>query len=305
MLSNKLPNFIVAGCIKGGTSSLHSYLAEHPDIFVSKLKETNYFISSSVGLKYTYTLGSNVTINTRAVRTIEEYSALFGSVGAEAAIGEVSPLYLYYAQDIADQIFNTLENSKVILILRNPIDRAYSSFMHARRDGAEPIEDFSLALSMEDTRKKDGWEPLFYYKSLGRYADSVQAFLDCFGDNSVFVGFYDDLVSNPNVLLSSIYAFLGVDDSFKPDFSVRLNRSGTPRSGLLNFLANNNRFKAVVKPLLGRNFRREIKNKVNNVNLRASSMNASTRDMLAKYFESDIKALETKLGRDLSHWLIK
>src|SRR3712207_6354190 len=131
-----MPNFLIIGAMKSGTTALYYYLEQHPEIYMSPVKEPNFFSSQEQ---------ENAA---DAVTDIGTYQHLFRGVSGEKAIGEASHSYLY-EPGAAAEIRRYLPEAKLIAILRNPIDRAYSHFLHMVRSGTEPLDDFAQALQEE------------------------------------------------------------------------------------------------------------------------------------------------------------
>src|SRR5918997_468574 len=135
-----LPNFLIIGAMKSGTTALYYYLEQHPQIYMSPVKEPNFFCS-----------GGQEGWESKSVTRIRAYQYLFKDVSDEKAIGEASHCYLYEPQAVA-RIQEHLPDAKLVAILRNPVDRAYSHFLHMVRNGTEPLTDFGQALEEEEIR---------------------------------------------------------------------------------------------------------------------------------------------------------
>ncbi len=219
----KMPNFLIIGAAKAGTTSLYHYIKQHPQIYMSPIKETNFFALVDEPLDFCGP-GDHDYINRFSVRTIERYWEQFEGCTDELAVGEASPLYLYHAQ-AARRIWKQLPHVKLIVILRHPVDRAYSAFLHLIRDGREEHVDFGQALQNEDTRIRSRWEHIWHYKQMGYYYKQLKRYYDIFGHSQIRVYFYEDLKVNSLELIQDIFRFLGVDDTFVPDLSIRYNQA--------------------------------------------------------------------------------
>jgi hypothetical protein len=222
-----LPNFLIAGVAKSGTSSLHLYLREHPDVFLPQQKELHYF-TRDVLRALTDGPGDG-----RAVEAIPhdlaEYSEHFRDVAGESAVGETSPSYFSLPFCI-DEIKATLvPELKVIVLLRNPFQRAYSNYLHLKRDGKETLP-FYDALKAEAERRESGWSPFWWYKANSLYSDKLSAFVEAFGQDAVKVVLLDELSRHRLATLKTIFEFLGVDPHFVPaNVGNVFNRGGTYR----------------------------------------------------------------------------
>src|SRR5688572_27472269 len=129
----RLPDFLVVGAAKAGTISLYHYLAQHPDVFMSPVNECNFFALETANWDREY-LGpvDRFYIDQHCVRNLDAYHRLFEAARAGSVIGECSPLYLF--SDVAPaRIHAHIPNAKIIVILRQPIDRAFSNYQHLRR----------------------------------------------------------------------------------------------------------------------------------------------------------------------------
>jgi len=159
-----MPNFLIIGAPKSGTTSLAQYLGQHPEVYISPKKEPYFFAfeNEQVDFLGPGIQGKDHIINSAVVVDLEEYRRLFQGVSNEVAIGEASTLYLSFPK-AAERIKYHIPDVKLIAILRDPADRAYSGFMHSLRDNCEPIADFAQALAAEEERIKLNWGPLWRY----------------------------------------------------------------------------------------------------------------------------------------------
>ena len=200
-----LPNFLIIGATKAGTTSVHHYLDQHPEIFMCKRKETNFFSQDSA----TCFLGD-------AIRTREEYEREFDAVRNEKAIGETSPAYL--AVPMAPKnIHDDIPNAKLIAILRDPAERAYSHYLMRRRQKKEFRNSFEECIDEEDL------DPQRSYKSRGFYGEQMERYRNVFPEKQMKIFLYEDFVKDPKKILREIFLFLGVDPNFSPDMSERYN----------------------------------------------------------------------------------
>lgn len=299
-----LPNFLLIGAAKSGTSALYNYLWQHPEIYMSGKKEPNFFALEGETVCFNGP-GSEI-INTKSVTNLEEYKALFAGVRGEKAVGEASVLYLYHPQAAA-RIRHYIPNVKLIAILRNPIDRAYSSYLHMVRDGREPADSFTKALDEEPERIRNNWAHSWHYQRLGYYHEQLQRYFALFPRQQIAVFTYDAFSAAPQQLLKQIFQFLEVDPSFEPDVSLRYNISGAPRwKRLQKWLLWPNPVKERMKFLLPAYTRKRLVNKLMTLNVKPAAkpdMSAAERQRLQAIFRDDILKLQTLLDQDLSHWL--
>ena len=295
-----LPNFLIIGAAKSGTTSLYSYLNQHPQIYFSPFKEPRFFALEGLEINYQ---GPAQIINQKAINTLEEYQKLFAAVKDEKAVGEASTLYLY-SEQAPKKIKQYLPDVKIIAILRNPIDRAYSSYSHLVRDGFETLS-FAEALQQEKQRVTQNWSPLWHYQQRGFYYQQLARYYDLFDEAQIRVYLYDDFVKNTPQVVADIFDFLGVDPNFIPDTDKKMNVSGVPKNKVFHqIITKDNPLKSVVKQFLPQSVRQKLYKKIKSSNLeKQSAMSPEIRRQLAEVFEQDIAQLEKLLQRDLSTWL--
>jgi hypothetical protein len=293
-----IPNFFIVGAQKAGTTSLHYYLKQHPQIYMSPRKEPHFF----EGMHWDFYRPGRIM---PPVTDLADYQALFEGVTDEKAIGEASASYLY-SPKAPTLIKRSIPDARLIAILRNPADRAYSNFLHCVRGGRESIVDFAEALRIEEERIKRNWGPLWHYKQKGFYYAQVKRYLDTFGRDLFKVWLYEDLRTQPLDVLRDVLEFLEVDDTFVPNMSIEHNTSALPR---------NKTFYRAAKKLAGRNSvlklailerclparpRRYVKRRIF---VQPPPFPAEIREQLLDTYTEDILKLQELIGRDLSPWL--
>ena len=302
-----LPNFLIIGAMKSGTTSLYHYLKQHPQVYMSSIKEPNFFALEGSDLDFNGAEGRERIqrwVRQESVTNIEEYLALFRRAANETAIGEASPLYLY-SPEAPYRIRHYVPEAKLIAILRNPVERAYSAFLYMTRDGREPLGEFSQALQAEESRIRDHWEWIWHYRHLGFYYTQLRRYFDVFDKNQIKVYLYEDLRADLPSVVRDIFRFLEVDESFVPDTSLRLNVSGTPKNGLLpRLIFRRNPVKAALRPLFPQVLRQRISESLRSQYLvEAPPLAPEVRRELLEAYRDDVLKLETLIGRDLSGWL--
>lgn len=243
-----MPNFLLIGAMKAGTTAFYQHLDQHPEVYMSPNKEPNFFAFE--GEKLDFRAPSDIEgLNRHAVTDIDEYRALFDGVSGEKAVGEASHWYMY-KPEASDRIKHHIPEAKMIAILRDPAERAYSEFMHFVRDGDEPITDFAEALRQEKARIHANWT-MGRYVDRGYYYTQLKRYFDRFDPGQIRVYLYEDLRADPLLVMQETFRFLGVDDAFVPDTSIRTNVSGVPRNRALHaVLTNSRRARAVIEPML-------------------------------------------------------
>ncbi len=259
-----MPNFLVIGAAKSGTTAVYDYLGMHPDIYMSPLKETNFLALEGHPLDFRGP-GDAEYVGKWAITTLEKYCEQFKGVTTERAVGEASPLYMYDPDGVViDRIKRYVPQSRFIALLRHPAERAHSAFVHCIRDGREPIPHFADALAA-DCRVAEGWEHVWHYTRMGYYGRQLQRYYEAFGADRIRVHLYGEFKSHPLEVMQDLYRFLDVDDGFVPDMRIR------PNSAL-------------------------------ELGDRKPPFPPEVRARLIELYEEDICLLERLTGRDLSHW---
>ena len=247
-----LPNFLIIGAAKSGTSSLRKYLNQHPQVFADVASEPGFFAFEGANPQFAGP-GDDI-VNKAVVTELGDYEHLFESVSNESAIGEASVVYLY-SEKSPQRIKQYIPNVKFIVILRNPVERAVSSYYHLVRDGFEPFVDFSLALAAEDERIRLNWQHLWHYKRMGMYHDQLCRYFRLFRAEQFAIFTYDEFSADPSTVLKQIFKFLDVEDTFLPDLSRRYNVSGNPKSRFLHsLLTRPSLARSILKPIVPKQY---------------------------------------------------
>ncbi len=299
-----LPNFLMIGAQKSGTTAIYAYLAQHPQIFMSENKEPGFFAFE--GQKAAFAGPGDARGERDRVRDLASYEVLFRNAKGRLRAGEASNVYLYVPQ-AHERILSYVPDAKLIAVLRDPVDRAYSAYRHLVRDGREPLGSFEEALAAEPERIAANWHPHWHYKQRGFYYTQLKRYFDRFNSGQIAVYTYDDFKADPRALLRSIFQFLGVDPEFVPDMTMRHNVSGVPKSRLLHsVVARPSAAKDLVKRLLPLSVRRRLHAALMRKNIVAiePKVAANTERALREEYREDILRLENLLGRDLSAWRV-
>ena len=287
------PNFFIVGTPKAGTTSLYYYLEEHPEIYMSPIKETNYFSFSEIegqGLYYTAE---------EYVRTAADYDAQFAGVTNEKAIGEASVSYLFYPE-IPNKIKEFNPDARIIIVLRNPVDRGFSHYLMDKRLGF-------VNLSFDDIvdkkfKKKSDWLYYQQYITIGFYYEQVKRFQDTFGSEKVKVLFYEDIISNINGVVKDIYKFLEVEPTYIADTNQRHNVFLAPKTPLIEKLYALKTFRKVIKRIFGEAVQSWMKS-VFFTKEKKPQLSPALKAELTNLFKADIVKTSELLNRDLSRWL--
>ena len=300
MQSHNKPNFLLVGAAKSGTTSLFNYLTQHSDIYIPEVKECRFFSQLPKNYKG---LGAEFFPNS-GITDERVYFKLFCE-HEDKVCGDMSNDYLYYYEKSIKNIKKYLGNEiKIVIVLRNPIDRAYSNYMHHIRDGWENIS-FEQALDDENRRIEENWGWSYHYVKTGMYYYQVKAYLDNFRQTKIY--FFEEFKFKDS-LLKDLYAFLEVRFTKELKDNKEYNVSGYPRNKLIhNLLNKDNAIKKIIKPvvnsILPKGSIQKVVSNIQNKNLKKVSMKNDTRERLKNVFEDDIKKLSNLIEMDLSHWL--
>ncbi len=300
------PNFLVIGAAKSGTTALWHSLKQQPQIYMSPRKHTRFFAFEVEDPGFRGPSPRNPSLP-YAITDIDAYHALFGGATEETAIGEASHSYLY-RPGAAGRIHEYALSMKLIAILRQPAERAYSHYGQMIRDGREPLDDFVQALEAEEARIRDHWWPDFHYVQIGLYHAQLKRYFDLFERDRIKVYLYEEFGSDPSKVLRDIFRFLDVDDMIVPETIIRYNASGTPKNRVLHTLLQKSRR---VRPLVERLLTEEqtrrvlrVGSSLHNRNLAKPRLSPELRARVTDaYFRDDISKLQDLLQRDLSAWL--
>jgi hypothetical protein len=277
-----LPNFLLIGAAKSGTTALSRYLESHPDVFVCPRKDTNFFAWPPES----ETRDAETIPQEFPVRDLATYEALFASAGTARAIGEASTYYL--ESPVAPRrIRELVPGARLIAILRDPVDRAYSGYLMRCRMGREsrPVEQALTANS--------------HYVRTSRYATFLERYEWFLAGARLHVVLYEEFRADPRRVFRDLLEFLGVDTTFEADFATRHNVGGLPRNRALHWLYTHPVLRSAVLPVLGAPLRR-LGTKLRNRNMRpAPALPAETRRRLREDLRGEVERLEALLERDV------
>jgi hypothetical protein len=289
-----LPNFIVIGAAKAGTTSLHWYLAEHPAVFMTSVKDPAYFAYGVDGDGRL--LWGNPDLHTFPIKSLREYEGLFADAGDAVAIGEASTTYLECPQSAA-RIRELLPAARILCSLRHPVDRAYSDYlMYLRSRGRrfEPARDLTAT---------SAWaQPDSHWMRIGRYHEQLSRYFDAFPGDQICVLLFDDLNRNPQRFVRETYQFLDVDPAFVPDFATPHAAGGIPASVMLERLFTRGA-RSAVKPWVPKRAANWLKRLRGRSMRQAPRLPADLKRELTGHFRDDIERTSELIGRSLQHWL--
>jgi hypothetical protein len=240
------PNFVVIGAAKAGTTSLHRWLAQHPDVFVPRQKELHFFAAPWLRENCKGPGDARTLLDVPA--DWDAYLAHYAGANGHRAIGDTSPSYFAWWPS-RDAIRDRLGPVKIVLLLRDPVEKAYSQYMHLVRDGRETLS-FADGLAAEPGRTAQGYGALWRYGASTLYTEPTARFLETFGRERMKVLFFEDLVRDPQGAMRELFGFIGVDPAVPVDTSEVRNRSGAPKSRALAAMLNNAALRRAARSIL-------------------------------------------------------
>jgi hypothetical protein len=313
-MTSKLPNFFVVGAAKAGTTSIYHYLNGHSDIYLSPIKEPHFFCSDfryeNFNSNYQReshidfpTYFSKPTLEPKHISFIEnrqDYVSLFRDTTTQKAIGEASTGYLF-SQTAAINIRNEVPSAKIIMILRHPVERAFSHFLMDLKAGAAPASNFRDAVTADMARKEKGWGVSSLYVELGMYYAQVKRYLDIFPPENVKVILFDDFKVDTIEVMSQIYKFLEVDEELALKVHSKFNKAVVPRFPRLHVWLVQTRLKRQLVSMMPKTLKQKIKDAYL---VTAEQMKLTDQDISFAwpFFADDVKKLSALLGKDLSKW---
>ena len=284
-------DFFIVGAPKAGTTSLYSYLNRHPEIEMSTIKEPDYFSNEFIEEQSLY-------YKKESVRSLKKYHSLYSDI-KNLVRGEASVSYLFY-EKVPKKIFKYNSSSKIIIMLRNPIDRAFSHYLMDYRLGL-------VSESFEDIVKKKSnhkYAKLFYqqYIQVGEYANQLKRYLNVFNSENILLIDYDDFKKDVAGVVNKTYLFLGVNDDFQPNLNKKHNAYSMPKNRIIRYIYSF----VPLRNLLALIFTKEIIKSIRNLLFKSDKkliMQVETINFLKKHFEKDVNELSELLNKDYTKWI--
>lgn len=314
----RVPNFFIVGAPKAGTTSLYHYLGQHPDVYMSPVKEPNYFAEEirreNIGPQWQewarreedslqlYLRGPmHETRFGGIVCRWPDYLKLFEKVTDEKAIGEASVCYLW-SQTAARNIAANRPNAKIVMILRNPVDRAFSQYKQAVAAGLV-AKSFREQVRESLNNKFARFELLSPFLEYGLYYEQVKRYTERFPAESVRIYLYEEYKAAPTRIITDIFRFLTVDPKFSPDVSEKHLEMFLPRFKWLSFMLKKWGIWPRVKNIVPDDLVPVMKRVVRRSNQKVE-LDPADRVWLRNYYRADMSRLSDLIKRDLRAWLV-
>ena len=309
------PNLFVVGAAKAGTTSLYRALAEQRQVFMSPIKELHYYSTDIDRHKFSREYKETIVFDDHEalrrsksgrvfsthMRDRAAYLALFE--GADPSrhkyLGEVSPSYLY-SRVAAESISRASPGAKIVMILRKPIDRAFSHYLMDVSIGYVKL-GFAACLERELSSSESCWGRDTQYIALGAYAEQVKRYLDAFPREDVMIILYDDFAADYREVLRNLFSFLDIGNPAMPE-NRRHNQAQLPRYPRLNYALRRLYVKKAAKELVPQEIKRIFK-RLYYQKMAMPSPSERERAIVNGALRDDIPRLGELIGRDLRLWL--
>lgn len=289
------PNFLILGAPRSATTFLYRAVNEHPQIFMSSFKEPGFFSHDQRSPDWVSPMGMS-----NHIRSWDEYLRLFDGSEDYPLRGEASTTYLadgHAAQRIKERL---AAPPRMVAILRNPADRAYSHYMYHRMLNTEPAERFEDALADEANRAQKNWNIQWRYREAGLYGSQLARYFDLFGKEQMLILLTEDFRDQTKVL-GRVFDFLGLDNSIPITLEGKVNQSGVSKGSMASWiLQSRNPLKLIARRILPANMRSRLRNQLTD---KPPEMRGQTRRELECFYHDDILRTQDLIGRDLGEWL--
>ena len=299
------PDFLIIGAPKAGTTALHAALAQHPEVFVTSPKEPKYWLCDDAPPPAWRGPG-DAHSQQEWIWRHDEYAALFDAARPDTVRGESTPFYLW-SRGAHRRIAETLPDVRLIAVVRDPIDRAYSNWMHLWCDGLEPVADFETAFGLQDERVRAGWAPFWRYRDLGRYGEQLAHLYQHVDPQRVLVLRYRDIVDDPPAAVDRACRFLGITPGTVATIPRDNSRSYVPPGWRPTVLGPVVRAGAwagqFAPPHVWRRASAPLVARLRSGDLRRPRLAPEQRERLIPAFADDVRLLSRLTGQDFSDWL--
>lgn len=313
--NTRTPEFFIVGAAKAGTTALYRYLAQHPDIYMSPIKEPNYFSTDIDTGALRETVKERLrlmdipgfidgpmteTIHRAFITDPDQYLKLFRYARESQICGEASVSYLY-SRVAAEAIYKFNPQAKIIIVLRNPVERMLSHYLMDRRMAVTDAS-FREALEQDKQAKFRTWGSTSLYIDLGMYFEQVKRYTDKFKPEQILIVLHEELKDNTVSTVNRVFHFLGVRNNFNVDVSQDSNSAVLPRNKFVQRLIANNYMRVRIRQWVKN---RSVKQKIKQLLFSKpaiETMDPELEKELYLLFRNDIIKLSHLIGRDLSHW---
>jgi Sulfotransferase family len=304
--TERLPDFLIIGAPKAGTSALHAALTQHAQLRLSMPKEPKYFMCGDAPPPF-YVGPGDAHSRREWIWRRDEYAGLFANLPDDVLCGESTPFYLFDKQ-AHRRIAEAVPDVKLIAVLRDPVDRAYSNWMHLWVDGLEPVSDMLAACDLERQRVNAGWAPFWRYIELGKYGEQLEHLRRFFDPAQIMTVRYRDLVDDPEKTVDGVCRFLGIAEGTVhsiPRDNTRPFVADSPRTRQFGRLLRAGAWVgAAFPPHVWRKVSQPVLDRLHRASLEyRPHLTQEERGRLVDYFRADIELLEELTGHTYGDWL--
>jgi hypothetical protein len=294
------PDFFIVGAPKAGTTWLYRNLARNPRVFLPQNKEPRYYAAWD-GERVEAAGPGDAGWLAHFVRDRGAYEELFAASGEGRLAGEASSDYLYRSEVAARRIAADRPGARIVVLLRDPVERAHSNWLHLVREGHETLP-FAEALAAEEERIGAGWAWWWHYGRRGAYAEQLAPFLDSFPAEQILLAGYEEIGADPAALLRRVSAFLGIEPVLGAELGAGRNASLVPRSPAHRAARRLLRRNRVARAVLPQRLRSDIRRRVDGATLHRPALAAEDRRRLRRAYAPQLRRLQTMVDLDLSAW---
>jgi hypothetical protein len=305
MARQERPDFLIIGAPKAGTTALHSALSLHPEVFTTTPKEPKYWLCGDAPPPH-WTGPGDAHSQQEWVWRRRDYEALFRPAPAHQVRGESTPFYLW-SYPAHRRIAEHLPSVKLVAVVRDPVDRAYSNWMHLWSDGLEPVGDFETAFAQQSRRIDAGWAPFWRYRDLGLYGRQLEHLYRYVDRQRVLVVRYRDIVEEPARTVDGVCRFLGIAESHLseiPRDNTRAYAAPGWRTATLGPLVRSGAWLGqFAPPEVWRAASRPLIARLSSGDGHRPRLSPEARGRLLRFFAEDIELLAELTDDDFSLWL--
>lgn len=296
----RLPAFIVIGAQKAGTTALRHALAQHAQIYLPDFPEPAFFAFEGGAPTFSGPQSPNSRFG--LIPSLAAYAALYAGATDGQLLGDISSHYSYcWPERTAACMYRYVPDARIIAILRQPADRAYSAFNMLRQKGLEPLADFAAALAAEESLARTNWTPDFCYRRNGLYYANLSPYYRLFGAQQIRIFLYEEWTARPAWVLAELWRFLGLEALPPPVLGERHRESLQPRSTLaLRILRQCRPLSEHLRGLLTGGLRTRLRAWLW---VHPPPLPVPVRHALTANYQDDIQMLQGLIGQDLRHWL--
>ncbi|MAM27670.1 MAG: hypothetical protein CMC13_01505 [Flavobacteriaceae bacterium] len=297
-MKNVEVDFFVIGAARAGTTTLYSYLSQHPSIFLPNVKECNYFSDvDSIDTEVYKEPSHGKKYHMKIINSEKRYNKLYLDAAGDQLKGDVSPSYLWDLKS-AKKIYNHNKNTKIILSLRNPIERAYSHYLMHYNTGYEKEKTFEMAIQAD---KRHIWGGGNMYLEMSLYFNQIQAYFNTFSSENIKILIYEDWIKHKEMYLNEVYTFLGIKPFSDYNLKDAFNKTQAVKNKKALDLLRQEKLKTSLRKILPEELTERIKQRFFYKEADKPVLSEKTIEKLTEYFKEDIEKTEVLISQPLTN----